>query len=82
MSIGISFVGVLLMSSLLIIPAVTARQLVSSFNGFVALSVVLALIDLLGGIILSVMFKIQPGVATTLIGSAIFGISLMIPKKV
>ncbi len=81
MSIGISFVGVLLMSSLLIIPAVTARQLVASFKGFVALSVILALVDLLGGIILSVIFKIQPGVATTLIGSAIFALSLIVPKR-
>lgn len=82
MSIGISFVGVLLMSSLLIIPAVTARQLVSSFKGFISLSVILALIDLLGGIIFSVIFKIQPGVATTLIGAAIFALSLVFPKRI
>ncbi|MCL5733837.1 MAG: metal ABC transporter permease [Patescibacteria group bacterium] len=81
MSIGISFVGVLLMSSLLIIPAVTARQLVASFKGFVELSVILATVDLLGGIIISVIFKVQPGIATTLIGSAIFALSLIIPKR-
>jgi ABC-type Mn2+/Zn2+ transport system permease subunit len=78
MTISIGFVGVLLMSSLLIIPGVAARQLASSFKSQIILSVVIALISLIGGIIVSVMTNVAPGPIVTLISGSIFILTLVI----
>lgn len=75
-TIGISFVGILLMSALLIIPGVTARQLARSFKSFVSLSALLASIGLIGGLIISSFTKIEPGITTVLLSSGIFIISV------
>ena len=79
-SVGISFVGVLLMSALLIIPAVTARNIANSFKGFISLSVMLAVAALLSGLIISKMYPVNPSFAIALVSSAIFFISLIIKK--
>lgn len=80
-AIGVGFVGVLLMSSLLIMPAASARQIAKTFKSFVSLSVALAVIGLLGGLILALVFKIQPGIATVLISAALFIFSLLVSRK-
>lgn len=77
-AVGISFVGVLLMSALLIIPAVTAKNLAGSFKWFIALSVILAVTALLSGLIISRLYPINPSFAIALVSSAIFFISLLI----
>lgn len=75
-TIGISFVGVLLMSALSIIPAVTARNLSNNFKGFVAFSVILAVVSLVGGLLAANSYAISPGIATVLISSVFFILSL------
>jgi len=80
-SIGVSFVGVLLMSSLLIMPAATARQLARSYKSFVGYSVTFSVIGLTGGMALSAFFPVQPGIATVLVSAALFVICLIVPKR-
>lgn len=80
-SIGVSFVGVLLMSSLLIIPAVIARQLTKSFYTFVALSILFAVVSLVGGLVLSLIFQVKPGITSVLLSTSIFVVSLFFGKK-
>ncbi|MDI6820835.1 MAG: metal ABC transporter permease [Patescibacteria group bacterium] len=75
-SIGISFVGVLLISALLIVPAATARNLSSNFKTFVVLSMILAVVSLCGGLTVSYFWNIDPGVATVLLSAFLFTLSL------
>jgi len=81
-SIGIGFVGVLLMSALSIIPAVTARNLSKNLKMYIWWSVIIATLSLLGGIIISHLTQsINPGVATVLISTFFFLISLFGIRK-
>jgi len=80
-TIGISFVGVLLMSALSIIPAATARNLSRSFKSFLTLSVLLAVVSLLTGLIISQSVNINPSVLTVLISAGLFVISLFVRKS-
>lgn len=81
-TVGISFVGVLLMSALLIIPAVTAKNLAGSFHWFIGLSVILAVVALLSGLAIAHLYPVNPSFATALVSSGIFFISLLIKKPV
>jgi len=81
-AVGISFVGVLLMSALLIIPAVTAKNLAGSFKGFISLSVILAVAALLSGLVVSRLYPINPSFAIALVSSSIFFVSLLIKKPI
>lgn len=81
-SIGIGFVGVLLMSALSIIPAVTARNLSRNLKMYIWWSIIIATLSLLGGIIISHFTQsINPGVATVLISTFFFLISLFGIRK-
>jgi zinc transport system permease protein len=75
-SIGISFVGVLLMSALSIIPAATARNLAQNYRGFLVLSVILAVVSLTGGLLVSNYYHITAGIAAVLIAAFLFVVSL------
>lgn len=80
-TIGIGFVGVLLMSALTIIPAVTARNLASSFKEFIIWSVVLSTTSLTIGLLFHYFFLIPPGIATVFVSALLFSISLFSSKK-
>jgi len=75
-AIGINFVGVLLMSSLLIIPAVSARNLTHRLNDFFVTSSCLGIISLLGGLFLASYLYISPGIMIVLTSTFIFVLSL------
>ena len=75
---GIKFVGVLLMSSMLIIPSVTARNMSkTSLEIFFKLSVVFAIISIVGGIVLSGGVGERVGILTALTSATLFGVSLI-----
>lgn len=76
-AIGISFAGAFLMSSILIIPAATARNLSSTFNHFMAGSVFFSIIALATGLPLSGVFKVDPGLTTALVSVGLFVGSLV-----
>lgn len=80
-AVGVSFVGVLLMSALLIVPAVTAKNIANSFKGFISMSAVLASLSLAAGLLLSNVYGINPGLTTVLISSCAFFVSLAFRKK-
>lgn len=76
-SIGISFVGVLLISALSIIPAATARNLSNSFNSFIYSSIIISVISLTGGLLIGYFYSMNPGIATVLTSAVLFGLSLL-----
>ncbi len=78
-AIGINFVGVLLISALSIIPAVTSRNIASNLKIFISLSIFLSIISLEGGLIINNLFQnISAGIGTVLISSFFFFLSLII----
>ncbi len=80
-AVGISFVGILLMSALSIIPAVTARNLSKNFKAFLLLSVILAVFSLTAGLLISKFWPINPGIATVLVSAGFFVVSLFMRRK-
>lgn len=76
-ALGISFVGVLLISALAIIPAATARNLADTFTGFVWLSALIAVLALVAGLLIGDAYGMNPGIATVLVAAVLFGLSLL-----
>lgn len=75
--LSIKAVGVMLVSALLIIPAVTALQFAKSFGGAMALSATLAVITIALGITLSFFADIPAGATIVLLSVVFFLISLV-----
>jgi zinc transport system permease protein len=80
-AIGISFVGVLLMSALSIIPAVTARNLSRNFKQFMTMSVVFAVVSLVSGVIIAFFTHTSPGIMTVFVSAFLFTISLVTRRQ-
>lgn len=75
--LGIRVVGTMLISSLIIFPAVTALQLAKSFRRTIILSSLVALVSVLVGISLSYLFNLPTGASIVLVNSLFFGLAFM-----
>lgn len=80
-ALGIKAVGSLLMGALVIIPAITSRNITSSLRGYTIISALIGLISLLGGMAIAAKFDLPPGPIVILASSAIFLISLLFTRK-
>jgi len=80
-ALGIKAVGSLLMGALVIIPAITSKNITSSLRGYTVLSSLIGLISLLGGMIIASKFHLSPGPVVILASSAVFLVSLLFTKK-
>jgi len=78
-AVSIQIVGILLITSMLIIPAATARQITKSPESMAATSALLSIISVIGGIFASIKFNI-PSVPTIVVTSASVFIVLCIAK--
>ena len=72
--IAIPIVGVLLMSALLVLPALISTQMTKSFRQTVILSPIVGFISVLLGILLSSLIDAAPGGTIVLTGLAILAI--------
>ena len=70
--VALKVVGILLVSALLVLPGAVARPLVSRWPGFLAGSIVSALVMVLGGLLLSVALDVPSGAAIILLGTLLF----------
>lgn len=70
--LGMRMMGSLLISSLIIFPAVTARKIVASFKGVVVASVILSVICYIFGVILSFMVNLPTGASIVLVNITVF----------
>lgn len=77
-ALGIRFVGALLMGSLVIIPAATAKNISRSFNSFLSLSVIFSAAAAIIGIYLSYYYQLSPGPIFIIITALLFIFSLFI----
>jgi ABC-type Mn2+/Zn2+ transport system permease subunit len=76
-AIGIKFTGALLMGSIIIIPAATARNLAVSMHSYMALSALFGVISAASGIAIAHYYALPPGPAFVIIAGAIFFISIL-----
>jgi zinc transport system permease protein len=80
-ALGIKAVGSLLMGALVIIPAITSKNITSSLRGYTIASSLIGLISLLGGMAIAAKFNFPPGPIVILASSAIFLVSLLFTRK-
>ena len=73
--LAMKLVGVMLISALLILPASTALQVARGFRVTVLLSVVSALVAVVGGIVLSFMLNLPSGATIILLAFGLFGLA-------
>jgi zinc transport system permease protein len=67
-----SVVGIMLVSALLILPAVTALQLARGFRGAMLISACVSFVAVTGGIFLSLILNLPTGATIVMTGILIF----------
>ncbi len=78
-ALGLRYLGVLLMGSLIIIPAATARRLAASLNGMLAISVGVAVVSTVLGNYAASLLHRETGPLIIMGAGAIFFLSLLKP---
>lgn len=79
-AVGIKFTGALLMGSLIIIPAATARNLARNMNQYLWFSAFLGVVGAVFGIYVSYAYNFSPGPVFVLFAGALFFISIFFRK--
>jgi zinc transport system permease protein len=80
-SFAIPIVGVLLISALLVLPALISTQITKSFKQTVILAPIIGLITVILGILASVILDAAPGGTIVLVGLAILAI-VFVAKRI
>lgn len=78
--LGLRYLGVLLMGSLIIIPAATARQLARSLRGMQLISVGIAVGATLTGTLTAPMLGLETGPVIIVVAAAVFFASLLVRR--
>ena len=78
---GMRIMGTLLISGVIILPAVSAKSLASGFRSLVIISGIISLIAFISGLILSFMFNLPAGAGIILANTIILIIMKVIAKK-
>lgn len=79
--LSIRWVGVLLINSLLILPAAASRNVAKNAAGYVRLSVAFAVISGVAGLALSYVFNTSAGASVVLVAAAIYFLTLPLRRK-
>lgn len=79
--LGLRYLGVLLMGSLVIIPPATARQVARGLTGMLAGSAGVALVATLGGTWIAALTGRESGPMIIALASACFGVALLVPRR-
>jgi ABC-type Mn2+/Zn2+ transport system permease subunit len=74
-ALGLRYLGVLLMGSLIIIPAATARRLATNLSQMLTLSVVIAMATTVAGFALAPRVHKEPGPVIVTIAAAVFALT-------
>jgi ABC-type Mn2+/Zn2+ transport system permease subunit len=75
--LGLRYLGVLLMGSLIIIPAATARRLATNLNGMLAISVSVSMVSTLAGTQIAALMHHETGPLIVCVAAACFFLSLL-----
>jgi zinc transport system permease protein len=79
-AIGIKFVGALLMGSIIIIPAATARNVARSMTAYMWSSVILGVVGAVGGVVVSHVYHLPPGPTFVALSGGLFLGSIFLRK--
>lgn len=79
-ALGLRYLGVLLMGSLIIIPAATAKQLARSLGGMQLLSVCIAVVATLVGAVVAPALGLATGPVTIVAAALVFFLSLAVRR--
>jgi len=80
-ALGLRYLGVLLMGSLVIIPATTARYLARSLRGVLAGSVALAAVSMTAGLLAGPLLHVPPGPLVIAIAAGLFLASIVLVRR-
>ncbi len=78
--LAIKVVGIMLVSALLILPAVTALQVARGFRGAMLTAVLCAVVSVLAGITVSFFLNLPAGAAIVILNAGFFVLSLLLKK--
>ena len=73
--------GILVISSIIVVPVATSMQLKKNFNKTLILSVLFGLIDILLGLVLSYYFNSAPGGTIALTSVIVLVITLLLKRN-
>ena len=80
-ALGVKFLGTLLTGAMVIIPAVTAKNLAASIRSFHLFSILIGMFSVVAGILTARYFGIASGPAVVLVAVMIFVLSYIFRKK-
>lgn len=80
-TVSIKWVGILLINSMLILPAAAARNIAKNSRGYLAFSVLIAVISGLSGLILSYYADASAGAAIVLVSAIIYFATYILRRK-
>jgi zinc transport system permease protein len=80
-ALGLRYLGVLLMGSLIIIPAATARSLARSLDAMLLMAVGIAVLSTLAGIVLGPVLRVGTGPLVIAIAAGVFFVSLVVRPR-
>lgn len=80
-SISAKTIGSLIVSSILVIPVITAMQFMKTYKGTLILSIIFSIIFVYAGLFLSYQYNLRPGSVVVLISVAGLLISMFIKRK-
>lgn len=81
-ALGIRIVGTMLISSLIIFPAITALQVTSSFKATLSIAVIVSVISIVLGVLASFVFNLPSGATVVLINGFFFALAFAYRKVV
>lgn len=79
--LGLKFLGVLLMGSLIIVPAAASRNLARNFNADLLISVGIALVSVIAGLTLASRYATEIGPTIITVAAAVFFISIIFKRQ-
>jgi ABC-type Mn2+/Zn2+ transport system permease subunit len=80
-ALGLRYLGVLLIGSLAIIPAATAKRLAGNLRAMLLVAVVVAVVATGAGSLLAAQLHREPGPIVVLCAAVCFFVSLLVPRK-
>ena len=81
-TLSIRWVGILLINSLLVLPAVSGRLLARSVRGYCGWSVLIALVSGIGGLIVSYYWGTSSGATIVLFAAVIYGLVVIFRRAI
>ena len=80
-SVSIRVMGILVISSIIVIPAATAMQFKKGFTKSLIISMIIGVIDVLSGLLLASLFDLAPGGTIALTSVIVLILSLILNRK-